>query len=1013
MIFIFDQKGNSKATVKSGNLHQGSNLADEIIVLAPIDPSSVVTMSARLPNGLYIYPALAENGKDPIALEKLETDEVLRDPAGIVYSAFRILVPAPMTQYAGILTVQFTFTMANIAKKDENGVTLISKGQTVTTTAVSLNVEPGTPTLAPKYTESNFNDITNYLNAALSAQNNAETSENNAKNSAEAAAKSKGTAFVKSIEAEASAEKAKTSETNAKNSAEAAAKSKDTAFVKSIEAEASAKKAKTSETNAKNSEKHAKNYAEIAEKCANTAEDRTMNLWNGEGENSIRQKTGNDVFYNTQVAYSRNSEAGKAAFAGEIKDSVVDNAEDGSTKILNEGDDSAMLSTDSRNKPEGSHAMISGKRNVNFGKNNTVFGVDNLVYGNTSTVIGCLNTSHANETFLLGTGLIGRASKQIILGAYNEPDASSLLMIGNGKIKTHTDGTNPDGSKKYVLDLLERKTVLKVSRSGTIYTKGKMTVSTAPEELDDVARLRELSTKRDLITDVDPDEEPKVYAAYRGSDGKTVQSSVEYSKKARSDALVQRANNGNINLPNQTMEKPGENQAISKQYADDTYISKGRSGVLHGNLTVGGNLTVSGTTTIIDSNTLRVKDKLIEVALGNTKALTTPAGLVAPRYDGTNSGALVFDHTGTAYVGDVSLNSNGDISVSTSNLQPLATRNLKSVDHNKLVKWNESDKTLVAAAAYSPNATGSYIAQRTLTGQLAAPNQSTYKPSDDQYVSKRYVDSKLGSGSYADTASYWKVTSANELKLFKGTEWTSTPASPGIMNIGKTWVEVSAASIRAYRFGNGGGGTAGLGAKWLDLGGTENTNKNEVGALYGVKKICSTNKDAYLSFEEGSNNSTNIVPSTALMSLGSSDHMFMNVYASKIEASSIIGTATRAAALTSSAGTASEPVYFESGVPKKCTNPVIYAAGTLTVAASGSPSSTHKVIASNKSWNTGLIAIATYVYDNNENKQVSVSEVSRDDSTISGMYNPAFTIAIYNPPVNKKIKVNWMLIKVN
>ena len=40
MIFIFDQKGNSKATVKSGNLHQGSNLADEIIVLAPIAPSS-------------------------------------------------------------------------------------------------------------------------------------------------------------------------------------------------------------------------------------------------------------------------------------------------------------------------------------------------------------------------------------------------------------------------------------------------------------------------------------------------------------------------------------------------------------------------------------------------------------------------------------------------------------------------------------------------------------------------------------------------------------------------------------------------------------------------------------------------------------------------------------------------------------------------------------------------------------------------------------------------------------
>jgi hypothetical protein len=201
MIFIFDQKGNSKATVNSGNLHQGSNLADEIIVLAPIDHSSVVTMSARLPNGLYIYPALAENGKDPIALEKLETDEVLRDPAGIVYSAFRILVPAPMTQYAGILTVQFTFTMANIAKK-ENGVTLISEGQTVTTTALSLVVEPGTPMLAPTYTEDNFGDIMTYLNAALSAQDSAKASAGNA-------AKSEGNAAESASAAGKSAEVAK------------------------------------------------------------------------------------------------------------------------------------------------------------------------------------------------------------------------------------------------------------------------------------------------------------------------------------------------------------------------------------------------------------------------------------------------------------------------------------------------------------------------------------------------------------------------------------------------------------------------------------------------------------------------------------------------------------------------------------------------------------------------------------------------------------------------------------
>lgn len=111
-----------------------------------------------------------------------------------------------------------------------------------------------------------------------------------------------------------------------------------------------------------------------------------------------------------------------------------------------------------------------------------------------------------------------------------------------------------------------------------------------------------------------------------------------------------------------------------------------------GNLTVGGNLTVNGTTTTVDSTTLQVKDKLIEVAHGNTTKLTTPAGLVAPKYDGTNSGALVFDSTGTAYVGDVKLDSTGNIDVAKSELQPLATRT--GLVGGNLVQYDSSAQTL-------------------------------------------------------------------------------------------------------------------------------------------------------------------------------------------------------------------------------------------------------------------------------------------------------------------------------
>ena len=121
-----------------------------------------------------------------------------------------------------------------------------------------------------------------------------------------------------------------------------------------------------------------------------------------------------------------------------------------------------------------------------------------------------------------------------------------------------------------------------------------------------------------------------------------------------------------------------------------------------GNVTIGGNLTVNGTTTTIESSTLQVKDKLIEVAVGNTTKLTSPAGLVVPKYDGTNSGALVFDGDGIAYVGDVVLNANGDIDVTQSDLQALAAR-AKNIVNGNIVKWDAATQTFIDAGVAASN----------------------------------------------------------------------------------------------------------------------------------------------------------------------------------------------------------------------------------------------------------------------------------------------------------------------
>lgn len=115
------------------------------------------------------------------------------------------------------------------------------------------------------------------------------------------------------------------------------------------------------------------------------------------------------------------------------------------------------------------------------------------------------------------------------------------------------------------------------------------------------------------------------------------------------------------------------NQFYTKEAADEKFMEKA-GGSITGDLTVGGNLVVNGKTTTVDSENLAVKDKLIEVAAGNTAKLAAPAGLVVPKYDGTNSGALVFDGDGIAYVGDVVLDAKGDVDVAKSDLAALAVK---------------------------------------------------------------------------------------------------------------------------------------------------------------------------------------------------------------------------------------------------------------------------------------------------------------------------------------------------
>lgn len=238
----------------------------------------------------------------------------------------------------------------------------------------------------------------------------------------------------------------------------------------------------------------------------------------------------------------------------------------------------------------------------------------------------------------------------------------------------------------------------------------------------------EIGKKLNKVTEIPDGDKRYVYliAKVNGEVGVYL---YEAAVENENGAFVVRNPAGNIFITQAHVSAPpvnGTNIAtkdyVDKNVASTAYIDAGlekkldkTGGTVTGNLTIEKNLVVKGKTQTVDAETLKVKDKLIIVASGNTAPLTSPAGLLAPKYDGEHYGALVFDSTGTAMVGDVSLDEDGNIS-SVNDLQPLATRG--DISDGNLAKWDQTKQTLVGAGASSVNPAGNTFAQRDESGVL-------------------------------------------------------------------------------------------------------------------------------------------------------------------------------------------------------------------------------------------------------------------------------------------------------
>lgn len=182
-------------------------------------------------------------------------------------------------------------------------------------------------------------------------------------------------------------------------------------------------------------------------------------------------------------------------------------------------------------------------------------------------------------------------------------------------------------------------------------------------------------------------------------------------------------------------EKNAWSAKIDKLTADELYYSK-NGGLINGSVYINGKLQISGDivqngdTYITHANEVYSKNDKITLREGAISSLAQGeyAGLIAKLYDGTNDGALVFDSTGTARVGDVGQE------------QPLATRDeSENMADSKFVSWSSAEyklKTKDITFEDLPNLDTKYL-NFTYAGQNLSSEQKGYARASIDAVEKR------------------------------------------------------------------------------------------------------------------------------------------------------------------------------------------------------------------------------------------------------------------------------------
>ncbi len=274
-------------------------------------------------------------------------------------------------------------------------------------------------------------------------------------------------------------------------------------------------------------------------------------------------------------------------------------------------------------------------------------------------------------SFAAGLGTVADSEGAAAVGRFNEKESASLFSVGNG-----TDADN-------------RSTAFRVLRDGRAKLQGD------PVENSDVATKRYVDTaiasggKLSLLNITNGDADGSIQSRGLGTSatgyysialGPGVKNAVEKSVAVGRDFSAYSGDVFSVGADGSALlSVTASNTTAYGDLRTEGDLYAAGDAALKGDVTVDGDLAVEGTLTAnvfkaITAETMSTKKHTIGLAEGNTESIAGYVGLYAVKYDGESDGALVWDNTGTAYVGDAVVAEDGSVSDPNGTLQPLLTR---------------------------------------------------------------------------------------------------------------------------------------------------------------------------------------------------------------------------------------------------------------------------------------------------------------------------------------------------